>query len=88
MADMHLQGKMRKVKEAAKQGSYVPESSKRIGLVIFLLFFGIGILVLAALAVTFIVIKSFIAAMITGVITLFLMYCVYKILTTDDMPSL
>ena len=44
MSDMHLKEKMRKVTEAAKQGAYVPERSKKAGLILFLLFLGLALL--------------------------------------------
>ena len=88
MSDMHLKGKMRKVTEAAKQGTYVTERSKKAGLVLFLLFIGIGVIVLLALMIGFIKNENPVAATVTSLLAVFLTYCVYKLITTDDIRHL
>lgn len=88
MSDMHMREKVRKVTEAAKQSDHVPEQTKKAGFMLFILFSTIGILLLFALTTGFIMNDNLIAAILTGLIALFLVYCVYKLLTTDDIPHL
>ncbi|MHA6258927.1 hypothetical protein ACXYMX_03325 [Sporosarcina sp. CAU 1771] len=88
MSDMHMREKLRKVTQAAKHGADVPEQTKKWGLILFLSFFIIGILVLFALMIGFILNENPIAAAVTAFIAIFLAYCVYKIITTDDVQHL
>ena len=88
MSDMHLKEKMRKVTKAAEQGAYVSERTKKAGLILFLLFFALGVIVLFALTIGFFMNGNSVAAAVTSLLTIFLSYCVYKLLTTDDIPHL
>lgn len=88
MSDMHMREKLRKVTKAAEQGAFVPEKTKKIGLILFLSFFVIAILVLFALMIGFIVNQNPITATITAFVAIFLAFCVYKIITTDDIHHL
>ena len=51
MSDMHLQNKLRKITEAAKNGEHIPERPKKVGMLIFFIISAIGLLGLAALAI-------------------------------------
>ncbi|MFD1929433.1 hypothetical protein ACFSFY_15430 [Sporosarcina siberiensis] len=88
MSDMHMQENIRKVTEAAKEGKNVSERSKNVGFILFLLFVSIFVLVLFALIAGFIINKSFVAAAITTLITFYLIFFVYKLITTKNITSL
>ncbi|WP_438314828.1 hypothetical protein [Sporosarcina sp. FA9] len=88
MSDMHMHEKIRKVTEAAKEGKNVSERSKNIGFILFLLFVSIFTLVLIALIAGFIINKSFVAAAVAALITFYLMFFVYKLITTKNITSL
>lgn len=88
MADMHLREKMKKVTEAAKHGDQVPEISKKVGLILFLIFIGTGIAVLLALSVGFVMNDHPISAVITFLISALLAYSIYKMIKAEDIRHL
>ena len=88
MADMQLREKMKKVSEAAKHGDRVPERSKNAGLVVFLIFFGCGIIVMTALAIGLILSKHIIAAAVFFSIATLLTYSVFKMMKAEDLRQL
>ena len=76
MADMQLREKIKKIAAAAKQGDHIPERSKNIGLIIFLILFGCGIIVLFALAIGLMINGHFISAAVIFSIAALLAYSV------------
>ncbi|WP_203248395.1 hypothetical protein [Sporosarcina beigongshangi] len=88
MADIQLREKIKKIAAAAKQSENIPERSKNIGLVIFLILFGSGILVLVALAVGLMINTHFISAVVVFLIAMLLTYSIIKMMTAEDIPPL
>ena len=88
MADMQLREKMKKVSEAAKHGDQVPERSKSIGLIVFLILIICGIVVMLSLTIGLFLNKHFISATATLVIAGLLVYSVFKIMKADDIEEL
>ncbi|WP_342508355.1 hypothetical protein [Sporosarcina sp. FSL K6-2383] len=88
MADIQLREKIKKITAAAKQGDSISERSKNIGLIIFLLLFGCGIIVLFALTIGLMMNGHFIIATIVFLITALLTYSIIKMMTAGDIPSL
>ena len=88
MADMHMREKLRKVTEAAKNSEQIPESSKKVGLSIFFIFTFIGIFAIFAFALALFIYGHPIAALISALIALLLLYMMNKIRSADDIPKL
>jgi hypothetical protein len=88
MADMHLREKMKNVSEAAKNSDFVPERSKKAGVIVFILLIGCGIIVMLALAISLILNKHVIFAAVISIIAAFLSYSIYKIIKADDIGQL
>ncbi|MEK5040013.1 hypothetical protein [Sporosarcina sp. FSL K6-3457] len=88
MADMQLREKIQKIAAAAKQGDNIPERSKNIGLIIFLILFGCGTLVLFSLAIGLMMNGHFISAVVIFLIAVLLAYSVVKMITAEDVPPL
>lgn len=88
MADMQLREKVKKIAAAAKQGDNIPERTKNIGLIIFLILFGCGILVLFALTIGLIINNHFISAVVIFLIAALLTYSIIKMMTADDIQPL
>ncbi|MFJ7934247.1 hypothetical protein [Sporosarcina sp. NPDC096371] len=88
MADMQLRDKIKKIAAAAKQADNIPERSKNIGLIIFLLLFGCGILVLFALVIGLVLNGLYKTAVVTFLIATLLAYSVVKMMTAEDLGSL
>ena len=85
MADMQLREKIQKIAAAAKQGDSIPERSKNIGLIIFLILFGCGVLVLFALSIGLMMNGHFISAVVIFLIAALLTYSVIKMITAEDI---
>lgn len=88
MADMQLREKINKITAAVKQGDNIPERSKNIGLIIFLILIGCGILVLFALAIGLMMNGHFIGAVVIFLIAALLTYSVIKMSTAEDIQPL
>lgn len=88
MADMQLREKIQKIVAAVNQGDSIPERSKNIGLVIFLILFGCGILVLLSLSIGLLMNSHFISAAVLFLIAVLLAYSVIKMMTADDIQPL
>ncbi len=88
MADMQLREKIQKIAAAAKQGDNIPERSKNIGLIIFLILFGCGILVLFALTIGLMMNGHFISAVVLFLIAALLTYSIIKMITAEDIKPL
>ncbi|WP_318614955.1 hypothetical protein [Sporosarcina sp. YIM B06819] len=88
MADMQLREKIKKITAAAKQNDSIPERSKNIGLIIFLILFGCGTFVLFALAIGLTLNGHFISAVVLFLITTLLVYSVVKMMTAEDIQPL
>lgn len=88
MADMHMREKLRKVTEAAKNSEQIPERSKKIGLSIFFTFTFIGIFAIFAFALALLIYGHPIAALVSVLIALLLLYVMNKIRSADDIPKL
>lgn len=88
MADIQLREKIKKIAAAAKQGDNIPERSKNIGLIIFLILFGCGIIVLFALTIGLILNGHIISAVVIFLIAALLTYSIIKMMTADDIHSL
>ena len=85
MADMQLREKIKKITAAAKHGNNIPERSKNIGLIIFLILFGCGILVLFALTIGLMMNGHFISAVVIFLIAVLLTYSIIKMMTAEDI---
>lgn len=85
MADMQLREKIKKITAAVKQGDNIPERSKNIGLIIFLILVGCGILVLFVLAIGLMMNGHFISAVVIFLIAALLTYSVIKMITAEDI---
>lgn len=88
MADMHMREKLRKVTEAAKNSEQIPERSKKIGLSIFFIFTFIGIFAIFAFTLALLIYGHPIAALVSVLIALLLLYVMNKIRSADDIPKL
>ena len=88
MADIQLRDKIKKIAAAAKQGDNIPERSKNIGLIIFLILVGCGIIVLFALTMGLILNGNFIIAGVLFLIAALLTYSIIKMMTADDLQPL
>ena len=88
MADIQLRDKIKKIAAAAKQGDTIPERSKNVGLIIFLLLFGCGIIVLFALTIGLMMNGHFISAVVIFLIAALLAYSVIKMITAEDIQPL
>ena len=88
MADMQLREKIKKIVATAKHGDNIPERSKNIGLIIFLILFGCGIIVLFALSIGLIMNGHFISAVVIFLIATLLTYSVIKMITAEDIQPL
>lgn len=87
MSDMHMREKLRKVTEAARNSDQIPEHSKKIGLSIFFIFTFIGVLVIFAFAIALFIYGHLIAAFISLLTALFLLYLTIKLRSADDIPK-
>lgn len=88
MADMRIREKVKIVSEAAKHGESVPEQSKQLGVLVFLLFLASAILVLIALIIGLFMNGHTFSASIVFIIAALLTYSIRKILKADDLPEL
>ena len=88
MSNLHLREKMKKIMEASKNSDQIPERSKHVGFIIFLLFIAIAIIALLALTVSFIVNGMLVIAIITLLITALLAYSTFKMMKADDIHQL
>lgn len=88
MSDMHLQNKLRKITEAAKNGEHIPERPKKVGMLIFFIISAIGLLGLAALAIALAVYGHRLSGLIIFLIAISLMYALYKLISAENIHSL
>lgn len=88
MSDMHMRDKLRKVTEAARNSEQIPESSKKIGLSIFFIFTFIGVFSILSFAIALFIYGHPIAALISLLTALLLLYLTIKIRSADDIPKL
>ena len=87
MSDMHMRDKLRKVTEAAKNSEQIPEQSKKIGLSIFFIFTFVGVFMIFVLALTLYIYGHLLAALITLLTALLLLYLTVKLRSADDIPN-
>jgi hypothetical protein len=88
MADMQLREKIKKIAAAAKHGNNIPERSKNVGLIIFLVLFGSGIIVLFALTIGLMMNGHFIIAVVLFLIAALLTYSIIKMVSADNIQPL
>lgn len=88
MADLQVREKIKKIVAAAKQGDNISERSKNVGLIIFLMLFGCGIIVLFALTIGLFLNGHIISAGVILLITVLLTYSVIKMMTAEDIQPL
>ncbi|CAM3137871.1 hypothetical protein FITA111629_05835 [Filibacter tadaridae] len=88
MADMQLREKMRTLADAVKHGEHVPERSKSMGLIVFLILFGIGMFVLLAFGIGLVMNGHPLGAVVSFIIVALLTYSVFKMMKADDIRDL
>ena len=85
MPDMQLRHKLKKVMDVAEYGEQIPERPKKIGFLIFSIFAGIGLVALVALVILLAISGHYIGASIILIITAFLIYVSYKLITAEEL---
>lgn len=85
MPDMQLRHKLRKVMDVAEYAEQIPERPKKIGFLIFSIFAVVGLVVMIALFIALAVNGHIIGASILFIITGFLVYISYKLITAKDL---
>lgn len=88
MTNLPLREKLKKLTDATKQLNAIPERSKNAGLVVFLILFGMTVLILFALAVGLALTGDIISALVTFIIGALLGYSVFKVLKADNIRQL
>jgi uncharacterized membrane protein len=88
MADMQLREKLKKLAEATKQEDSVSERSKNAGLIVFLILFGIGIIVLFTLTIGLVMNGHAISAIVIFIIATLFTYSAIKMMTADKIRQL
>lgn len=85
MSNMQMREKLRKITHTASHSEQIPEQTKRVGMVIFFILAGSGILTTLIFSIALIVYGHYIGAFLTLVITGFTCYVLYKIQSADDI---
>lgn len=88
MSNLQLREKLREITAAAKNGEQIPERPKRVGLMIFYLLAGAGILVLIFLSIALFLYGYKKSAIITFIAALFFSFTLYKVLSAEDLPDI
>lgn len=87
MSNMQMREKLRKITEAASDSDQVSEQSKNIGMIVFFILAGFGLLALVIFSFTLFIYGRYISALIASVATIFISYLLYKIQTADEIPK-
>lgn len=86
MSNMQMREKLRKITQAVSHSEQIPEQTKRVGMAIFFIFFGLGLLAAFIFSVALFVYGHYLGALITLVMTSLIGYVWYKIQSADEIP--
>lgn len=86
MSNMQMREKLRKITQAASDSKQIPEQTKRVGMMIFFLLIGLGLLAALIFSVVLIVYGHYLSALITLVATALIGYIGYRIQSADEIP--